>query len=234
MRDITPNIDAYLKRGWSFQLGQTRSPGSRATGASANQPAQRCLAGYWRRPKLVGDWGCSIRRSPARGNRTSQHRGTWWGRGLAGAALLINIHQLSWFRPAVPKRSPALHRASLPESPPTLGERRVDALPHWTNKAQQHDWFRPFRWPFSFGETRCRSGGMNIASVTIAEASIGLSVRLRATAAGAADGQRHTAGRGSRVRLRGHGRGCWNLAEKLPKQALQALSQPRKPCQVGW
>jgi len=42
---------------------------------------------------------------------------------------------------------------------------------------------------------------MNIASVTIAEASIGLSVRLRATAAGAADEQRHTAGRGSRVRL---------------------------------
>jgi len=46
---------------------------------------------------------------------------------------------------------------------------------------------------FFFGETKCRIGEMNIASVTIAGASIGLSVRLKAIAVAIADGQRPTA-----------------------------------------
>ena len=43
-----------------------------------------------------------------------------------------------------------------------------------------------------FGETGCRNSEVNIAGVTIADASIDLSVRLKATATGIADGRRHT------------------------------------------
>jgi hypothetical protein len=51
---------------------------------------------------------------------------------------------------------------------------------------------------FFFGETKCRNGEMNTAGVTIAEASIGLSVRPRAIAVAIADGQRPTVGSDSR------------------------------------
>jgi hypothetical protein len=63
--------------------------------------------------------------------------------------------------------------------------------------------FRPVRGPFSFGETECRIGEMNIAGVTIAGASIGLSVRVKAIAVAIADGQRHTAESGSELELAG-------------------------------
>jgi hypothetical protein len=63
--------------------------------------------------------------------------------------------------------------------------------------------FRPVRGPFSFGETECRIGEMNIAGVTIARASIGLGVRLKAIAVAIADGQRPTAESDSRTVRKG-------------------------------
>jgi hypothetical protein len=56
---------------------------------------------------------------------------------------------------------------------------------------------------FSFGETKCPIGKMNIAGVTIARASIGLGVRLKAIAVAIADGQRPTAESDSRTVRKG-------------------------------
>jgi hypothetical protein len=80
-------------------------------------------------------------------------------------------------------------------------------------KLDQRSWFRPVRGPFSFGETGCRNGEMNIAGVTIAGASIGLSVRLKATAAPIADGQRHTVGCASKPVQKA---GAIEASDKLP------------------
>jgi hypothetical protein len=69
-------------------------------------------------------------------------------------------------------------------------------LPRLINHDQPNS-FRPLRGAFSFGETGCRNGEMNIAGVTIAGANIDLNVKLRATVVAIAAGQRHTVENGS-------------------------------------
>ena len=52
---------------------------------------------------------------------------------------------------------------------------------------------------------------MNIAGVTIADASIDLSVRLKATATGIADGRRHAVESDSELELKAGAGGAWKL-----------------------
>jgi len=54
----------------------------------------------------------------------------------------------------------------------------------------------PLEGPFLLEKLECRNGEMKIANVTIAEWNIDLSVKRRAIAAGAVNGQRRMAGSG--------------------------------------
>jgi hypothetical protein len=60
---------------------------------------------------------------------------------------------------------------------------------------------------FSFGETECQNGEMNIAGVTFAELNIDLIAKRRAIAAGAVNAQRLMVGSGSKPVPSGGGEG---------------------------